>query len=177
MALDEGMPDSELTESVDVQSASETSAHLFSNISPPSAFCTKIVLTNEPGELCFGWHIRGEKCRDVLVHKHFTFAGCSETTQEQAETSLCRIYCRNVKVDEFFVATESDALAASKKADALFLCPGCGIEPIKTANGVVHWRRGCVAAMSTVVSTCLERDPAAHAQSGMAVQHQAADQA
>ncbi|KAH7964073.1 hypothetical protein HPB51_027689 [Rhipicephalus microplus] len=79
------------------------------------------------------WHIRGEKCRDVLVHKHVTFAGCSETTQEQAETSLCRIYCRNVKVDEFFVATESDALAALKKADALFLCPGCGIEPIKTA--------------------------------------------
>ncbi|KAH8036700.1 hypothetical protein HPB51_003952 [Rhipicephalus microplus] len=53
---------------------------------------------------------------------------------EQAETSLCRIYCRNVKVDEFFVVTESDALAALKKADALFLCPGCGIEPIKTGQ-------------------------------------------
>ncbi|KAH8029799.1 hypothetical protein HPB51_004804 [Rhipicephalus microplus] len=134
MALDEGMPDSELIESVDVQSASETSAHLFSNISPPSAFCTKIVLTNEPGELCFGWHIHGEKCRNVLVHKHVTFAVCSKTTQEQAETSLCRIYCRNVKLDEFFVATESDALAVLKKADALFLCPGCGIEPIKTGQ-------------------------------------------
>ncbi|KAH8038995.1 hypothetical protein HPB51_004673 [Rhipicephalus microplus] len=135
MALDEGMPDSELTESVDVQSASETSDHLFSIISPPSAFCTEIVLTNEPGELCFGWHIRGEKCRDVLVHKHVLGTdGCSETTQEQAETSLCRIYSRNVKVDEFFVATESDALAALKKADALFLCPGCGIEPIKTGQ-------------------------------------------
>ncbi|KAH8034600.1 hypothetical protein HPB51_025820 [Rhipicephalus microplus] len=98
------------------------------------SFFTKIVLTNEPGELGFGWHIRGEKCRDVLVHKHVTFAGGSETTQEQAETSLCRIYCRNVKVDEFFVATESDALAALKKGDALFLCPGCGIEPIKTGQ-------------------------------------------
>lgn len=114
MALDEGMPDCELTESVDVQSASETSAHPFSNVSVPSAFCTKIVLWNEPGELCFGWHIRGEKCRDVLVHKHVTFAVCSEMTQEQAGTWLCCIYWRNVKVDEFFMATESDVLAALK---------------------------------------------------------------
>ncbi|KAH8036572.1 hypothetical protein HPB51_001606 [Rhipicephalus microplus] len=134
MALDEGMPDCELTESVDVQSASETSAHPFSNDSPPSAFCTKIVLTNDRGELCFGWQVRGEKFRDVLVHKHATFAVCSETTPEQAQTSLCQIYCHNVKVDEFFVATESDALAAVKKADALFLCPGCGTEPIKTGQ-------------------------------------------
>lgn len=95
---------------------------------------TKIVLSNEPGELCFGWHIRGEKCRDVLVHKHVTFAVCSETTQEQAGTWLCCIYWRNVKVDEFFMATESDVLAALKKAEALFLAPGCGIEPIKTGQ-------------------------------------------
>ncbi|KAH8033219.1 hypothetical protein HPB51_008429 [Rhipicephalus microplus] len=134
MALDEGMPDCKLTESVDVQSASETSAHPFSNVSPPSGFCTKIVLTNESGELCFGRHIRGENFRYVLVHKHVTFAVCSEMTQEQAQTSLCRIYCRKFKVDKFFVATESHALAALKKADALFLCPGCGIEPIKTGQ-------------------------------------------
>lgn len=134
MDLDEGMPNCELIESVDVQSASKTSAHPFINVSVPSAFCTKIVLSNEPGELCFGWHIHEEKCRDVLIHKHITFAVCSETTQEQAGTSLCRIYCRNVKVDEFFAATESDALVALKKADALFLCPGCGIEPIKTGQ-------------------------------------------
>ncbi|KAL3227402.1 hypothetical protein MRX96_024151 [Rhipicephalus microplus] len=60
--------------------------------------------------------------------------GCAETTQEQAETLLYRIYCRNVKVDEFFVATECDALTALKKAEALFLCPGCGIEPTKTGQ-------------------------------------------
>ncbi|KAL3221007.1 hypothetical protein MRX96_029711 [Rhipicephalus microplus] len=70
----------------------------------------------------------------VCSETQCAFAVCSETTQEQAETSLCRIYCRNVKLDEFFVATESDALAVLKKADALFLCPGCGIEPIKTGT-------------------------------------------
>ncbi|KAH8027952.1 hypothetical protein HPB51_011513 [Rhipicephalus microplus] len=99
MALDEGMAECEPTESFDVQSASETSAHPFSNVSPPSAFCTEIVLYNEPGELCFGWYIRGKKFRDVLVHKHVTIAVCSETTQKQAQTSLCRTYCRNVKVN------------------------------------------------------------------------------
>lgn len=67
------------------------------------------MLTNDPGALCFGWHIRLET-GDVLV-KHVTFTECSEpVTPEQVETSLCRIYCRNVKVDEFFVANESDAL-------------------------------------------------------------------
>ncbi|KAH8038132.1 hypothetical protein HPB51_022617 [Rhipicephalus microplus] len=83
--------------------------------------------------------LRNSVCRMLNLPRHpmsclqpRLLCRCSETTQEQAETSLCRIYCRNVKVDEFFVATESDALAALKKADALFLCTGCGIEPIKT---------------------------------------------
>lgn len=105
------------------------------------------MLSNESGELCFRWHICGEKCRDVLSHKHVPFAVCSETMQEQAEASLCHIYCRNVKVDEFFVATESDALAALKKADALFLCPGCGTEPIKTGQrmkfGEFYYSHAC----------------------------------
>lgn len=47
---------------------------------------------------------------------YLTFTECSEpVTPEQAETPLCRIYCRNVKVDEFFVANESDAARGFKE--------------------------------------------------------------
>ncbi|KAH9377121.1 hypothetical protein HPB48_008276 [Haemaphysalis longicornis] len=99
-ALRASTPDLELDEGID--QASEPSRDPFSNVSPPSAFCTKIVLINDPGALCFGWNIRLET-GDVLVVKHVTFTECSEpVTPEQAETSLCRIYCRNVQVDEFF---------------------------------------------------------------------------
>ncbi|KAH9378875.1 hypothetical protein HPB48_013444 [Haemaphysalis longicornis] len=131
-ALRASTPDLELDEGIG--QASEPSRRPFRNVPPPSAFCTTIVLTNDPGALCFGCHIRLET-GEVLVVKHVTFTERSEpATPEQAETSLCRIYCRNVKVDEFFVANESDALAALKKADALLLCPACDIEPLKSGQ-------------------------------------------
>ncbi|XP_065304930.1 uncharacterized protein [Dermacentor albipictus] len=59
-ALCESLPDCELAEGIDVQPASETSPHEFSNVSPPSALCNRIVLSNDPGVLCFGWHGRVE---------------------------------------------------------------------------------------------------------------------
>lgn len=144
-ALQPSTPDLELDKGID--QASEPSRHPFRSVSPPPAFCTKIVLTNDPGALCFGWHIRLET-GDVLVAKPVTFTERSEpATPEQGETSLCRTYCRNVKVEEFLVANESDALAALKKADALVLCPGCDIEPLKSGQctkfGAAYYAHTC----------------------------------
>lgn len=146
-ALGESTPDLELAERIDLPKAPEPSPHPFSDVTPPSVFCTKIVLTNDPGALCFGWHVRLET-GDVLVVKHVTFTECSEpVTAERAETSLCRIYCRNIKVDEFLVANESDALAALKKVDALLLCPGCDVEPLKSGQctkfGTAYYAHTC----------------------------------
>ncbi|KAG0443475.1 hypothetical protein HPB47_014874, partial [Ixodes persulcatus] len=145
--LGESTPDLELAERIDLPKAPEPSPHPFSDVTPPSVFCTKIVLTNDPGALCFGWHVRLET-GDVLVVKHVTFTECSEpVTAERAETSLCRIYCRNIKVDEFLVANESDALAALKKVDALLLCPGCDVEPLKSGQctkfGTAYYAHTC----------------------------------
>lgn len=82
-ALQPSTPDLELDKGID--QASEPSRHPFRSVSPPPAFCTKIVLTNDPGALCFGWHIRLET-EDVLVAKPVTFTERSEpATPEQGK--------------------------------------------------------------------------------------------
>lgn len=66
--------------------------------------------------------------KDVPIHKHITFTVCTETMPEQVETSLRRIFYRNIEVHDFSVTTESDALDKLEKVDALFLQSGCSIE-------------------------------------------------
>ncbi|XP_040073445.1 uncharacterized protein LOC120845949 [Ixodes scapularis] len=107
--------------------------HPFSDILPPSMYCSRIILSNDPTALCFGWHARMES-DDLRVIKHVTFSACVEATAAQGSAYLCAIYCRGIKVEEICVSRRDDALGALKKAEQLRLCPGCEIEPVAAGS-------------------------------------------
>ncbi|XP_077489525.1 uncharacterized protein LOC144100442 [Amblyomma americanum] len=116
--------------------------HPLKDIVPPSPSCSKIVLSNNPEVLCFGWHTSAEP-GDVCVTKHVTFSTCAA-----AADYVCTVYCRNIKVDELHVQCEEDALAALRKTDNLLLCPGCEVEPISpgqcTQYGKSFFSKSCL---------------------------------
>lgn len=81
MALDEGMPDCELTDSVDVRSASETSAHPFSNVSPLSDFAPK---------LCCLMSLGNFASDGTFVGKNAEMCSVTSTSHSQCARKRCR---------------------------------------------------------------------------------------
>ncbi|XP_049516258.1 uncharacterized protein LOC125942151 [Dermacentor silvarum] len=141
------------------ESDPEARSHPFSDIALPSALCNRVVLTNDPATLCFGWH-SSTGLDNVHVTKHLKFTPCTKDARaERTSAYRCSVLCRSVKVEEVWVTTVDDAVAALTKADSMIPCPGFEIQPVYPKQcvqyGGKNFAKNCLGT-STDGKPCLQ---------------------